>query len=350
MPQGGRMDIESLRQETPGCANRVHLNNAGAGLLSRRTLQTMTAHLELEAAIGGYEAAKQERSRIDATYAHIAELVGGRADEVALFDNSTHAWNAAFYSLAFQPGDRILTGRAEYGSNVLAYLQDAERTGAEIVVVPDDASGQTDTAALAGLIDERTKLVGVSHIPTSGGLVNPAAEIGRIARRPGVPFLLDATQSVGQFPVDVAASGATWSPPPAASFCGGHAARVSSGSGPKRSSTWTRPSNDIEAATWDGGRGFIWHEGARRFACWEMSYSNVLGLDAAVRPGPRPGHGSDRPTGRLTGRTPARAARRPARRQHLRPRPRPVRHRDREGPGGGHARMSRRRSRARGST
>ncbi|MFF9784248.1 aminotransferase class V-fold PLP-dependent enzyme [Streptomyces nigrescens] len=46
-------------------------------------------------------------------------------------------------------------------------------------------------------IDERTKLVGVSHVPTSGGLVNPVAEIGRITRAAGVPFLQEATQSVG---------------------------------------------------------------------------------------------------------------------------------------------------------
>ncbi|MGI3201499.1 hypothetical protein ACRJ4W_29950 [Streptomyces sp. GLT-R25] len=98
------MDIEEIRRETPGTANRVHLNNAGAALLSRRTLRTMTAHLELEAAIGGYEAADRERARIDATYANIARLVGGRPDEVALFDNSTHAWNAAFYSMNVRSG------------------------------------------------------------------------------------------------------------------------------------------------------------------------------------------------------------------------------------------------------
>ncbi|TPQ15665.1 aminotransferase class V-fold PLP-dependent enzyme [Streptomyces sporangiiformans] len=277
------MDIEALRRDTPGTANRIHLNNAGAGLLSRRTLEAMTAHLELEAAIGGYEAADQERDRIDATYAHIAQLVDGRPDEVALFDNSTHAWTAAFSSLTFKPGDRILTGRAEYGSNVLAYLQTAQRTGAEVVVVPNDASGQLDTAALAQLIDDRTKLVGVSHVPTGGGLVNPAAEIGRITRAAGVPFLLDATQSVGQFPVSVAELGCDMLTATGRKFL----------RGPRGTGfLWVRPealeylephSIEIATATWDGKRGFTWQGGARRFATWETSYANVLGLSAAVQ-------------------------------------------------------------------
>ncbi|QIY75509.1 aminotransferase class V-fold PLP-dependent enzyme [Streptomyces sp. RLB1-33] len=277
------MDIDALRQDTPGTANRVHLNNAGAGLLSRRTLEAMTSHLELEAAVGGYEAADQERDRINATRANVARLVGGQADEIALFDNSTHAWNAAFYSMTFKPGDRILTGRAEYGSSVLAYLQIAQRTGAEVVVVPDDESGQLDTTALADLIDERTKLVGVSHVPTSGGLINPAAEIGRITRAAGIPFLLDATQSVGQFPVDVSEIGCDMLTATGRKFL----------RGPRGTGLlWVRPEaleyldpcvTEIEAATWDGKRGFTWHDGARRFETWEVSYSNVLGLSAAVQ-------------------------------------------------------------------
>ncbi|MFI0819900.1 aminotransferase class V-fold PLP-dependent enzyme [Streptomyces sp. NPDC021098] len=277
------MDIEALRRDTPGTANRIHLNNAGAGLLSRRTIEAVTGHLELEAAIGGYEAAARERERIDATYGHIARLVGGRPDEVALFDNSTRAWNAAFYGMTFKPGDRILTGRAEYGSNVLAYLQIARRTGVEVVVVPNDASGQLDTAALADLIDERTRLVGVSHVPTSGGLVNPAAEIGRITRAAGVPFLLDATQSVGQFPVDVTDIGCDMLTATGRKFL----------RGPRGTGfLWVRPEaldylephvTDVAAAVWDGKRGFTWHDGARRFEAWETAYANVLGLSDAVQ-------------------------------------------------------------------
>jgi selenocysteine lyase/cysteine desulfurase len=198
----GVWTLISCGRRRPG-VYRIHLNNAGAALMSRSTLEAMTAHLRLEAEIGAYEAAAQAQEQIDVTYAALAQLVGGRSDEVALFDNSTHAWNAAFYSIPLGPGDRILTGRDEYGSSVLAYLQVARRSGAEIVVVPDDGDGQIDLGALTELVDERTKLIGLTWVPTSGGLVNPAAAVGRIARDAGVLYLLDATQAVGQFPVDV---------------------------------------------------------------------------------------------------------------------------------------------------
>ncbi|MGA7172127.1 MAG: aminotransferase class V-fold PLP-dependent enzyme [Candidatus Dormiibacterota bacterium] len=277
------LNVELLRAHTPGCAKRVHLNNAGAGLLSKQTLDTMIEHLRLEATVGGYEAEDLASNAIGLTYANIAELVGGQSDEIALFDNATHAWSAAFYSVAFKPGDRILTGRAEYGSNVLAYLQVAQRTGANVVVVPNDESGQIDTEILESLIDEHTRLIGVSHIPTGGGLINPVAKIGAIARAAGVPFLLDATQSVGQFPVNVQEIGCD-----ILSATGRKFLRGPRGTG----FLWVRtalldrlePSvAEIGSANWDGHRGFTWEAGARRFGTWEKNYVAVLGLSAAVR-------------------------------------------------------------------
>ncbi len=277
------LDVEALRAQTPGCSHRVHLNNAGAALLAQPTLDAMTGQLGREATIGGYEAENDAQEAIADVYAALAELLGGSSEEIALFDNATHAWNAAFYSVPLRPGDQILTGHAEYGSNVLAYWQAARRAGAEVVVVPNDEHGQIDLAELERLTGERTRLIGVSHVPTSGGLVQPVAEAGRIARGCGALFLLDATQSAGQFPVDVDAIGCDMLTGTGRKFL----------RGPRGTGfLWVRTSaldrldpfvTEIEAATWDGHQGFTWAPGARRFATWEHSYVNVLGLGAAVR-------------------------------------------------------------------
>jgi selenocysteine lyase/cysteine desulfurase len=276
------IDVDAARAQTPGVAHRIHFNNAGAGLLTQRTLDAMVGHLELEATIGGYEAEAARQPEIRAVYASLGRLLNARPDEIALFDNSTHAFNAAFYSLPMRAGDRILTCRAEYGSNVLAYFQRAQRDGVDVVVVPDDDSGQVDVDALADLIDERTRLIGISHVPTGGGLVNPAERIGAVARAAGMPFLLDATQSVGQLELDVRAVGADFVTGTGRKFLRGPRGIGFLWVGTESLDLLDPFVNEIEASTWDGARGYRWHDGAQRLETWERSYSNVLGLGAAV--------------------------------------------------------------------
>jgi selenocysteine lyase/cysteine desulfurase len=277
------IDVTAMRALTPGCAQRVHLNNAGAGLLSEPTLTAITDHLRLEAEIGGYEAAARAQAAIDATYQALARLVGGRPEQIALFDNATHAWNAAFYSVPFRPGDRILTGRWEYGSNFLAFLQMAQRTGAEIVLVPDDERGQLDVDALEARLDDRTRVVNVVHMPTSGGLVNPAEEVGRVLADTDALFILDATQTVGQLPIDVTRIGCDLLTGAGRKFL----------RGPRGTGfLWVSDVAldqlepyvaEIRSATWDGARGFNWAPAARRFETWENSYANLIGLGTAVQ-------------------------------------------------------------------
>jgi selenocysteine lyase/cysteine desulfurase len=164
-------------------------------------------YLQQEEQTGGYETAQAEQAQLDNFYHATARLLGCDPDEIAFVENATRAWDMAFYSLRFAPGDRILTTVAEYGSNVIAYLQQAQRFGVEVVFVPNDSAGQLDTSALASMIDDRVKLISISYIPTGGGLVNPAHAVGAIARAAGVPFLLDACQAAGQLPLDVHAIG-----------------------------------------------------------------------------------------------------------------------------------------------
>jgi selenocysteine lyase/cysteine desulfurase len=202
-----RLDLDRLRAETPGTRNVIHLNNCGAALMPLPALEAMQRHLILEAEIGGYEAADARKAECEAVYTSVARLIGAQPNEIALVENATIAWDMAFYSLQFGPGDRILTAQAEYGANYVAYLQVAKRTGAVVEVIPNNAAGETDPAALEAMIDDRVKLVSITWIPTNGGLINPAAEIGKIARRHGIPYLLDACQAAGQVPIDVRALG-----------------------------------------------------------------------------------------------------------------------------------------------
>jgi len=279
-----QIDVAKARAETSGCEGVVHLNNAGSSLMPDVVLQTVIEHLELEARIGGYEAAASEHDRVEATYDSVARLLGCSRGEVAIVENATRAWDMAFYSLAasFAPGDRILTCRSEYSSNYISFLQVARRTGVEIVPVPDDESGQIDLAALARAIDRRAKLIAISHIPTQGGLVQPAAAIGRLARQAGIPYLLDACQSVGQMPVDVEVIGCDF-----LSATGRKYLRGPRGTGflyARRSACDALEPVflDNHAARWTGADRYEVVPDALRFENWEKPYAAILGLAAAI--------------------------------------------------------------------
>lgn len=276
------IDLARLRAETDACDQILHFNNAGAALSPRPVVDTVIAHLRHEAEIGGYEAEQAAAGRLDQVYRSIAAMLNAAETEIALVENATRAWDMAFYALRFQPGDRILTARAEYASNYLAFLQVARRTGAEIVTIPCDEDGAVSLPALEQLIDKRVRLIAVTHVPTNGGLVNPAEGIGRLARAAGVPFLLDACQSVGQMPIDVAAIGCDM-----LSATGRKYLRGPRGTGflYVRRALLERlepPFLDLHAATWTAPDTYEIRPDARRFENWESYVAGRLGLGAAV--------------------------------------------------------------------
>jgi selenocysteine lyase/cysteine desulfurase len=276
------LDIARLRADTPGVTGVLHFDNAGAALMPTPVHRAVIDHLDLEMSVGGYAAAARREGDWRRFYEVAARLVGGRPEEIAFVENATRSWDMAFYGLAFQPGDRILTARCEYASNAIAFLQTARRTGVSIEAVPNDASGALDVAALERMIDDKVRLIAVTHVPTNGGLVSPAEAIGAVARRHGLPFLLDACQSVGQMPIDVQRIGCTM-----LSATGRKYLRGPRGTG----FLWVArdwierlepPMLDLHAASWVALNRYEMAADARRFENWERSYAGKLGLVAAI--------------------------------------------------------------------
>ncbi len=280
------LDVAAARRDTPGTRNVVHLNNAGAALPPVPVTEAVITHLRREASMGGYEAARAAAGQVQNAYRSIARLLGAGEDEIAIVENATRAWDMAFYGLTFSPGDRILTAKAEYASNVIAMLQLARRTGAVIEVVENDPSGQLSVADLRRRLADDTagpvKLVAITHVPTQGGLVNPAEEVGAATREAGVLYLLDACQSAGQLRLDVEKLGCDM-----LAATGRKYLRGPRGTGflyVRRSiiEHIEPPFLDLHAATWTAPDRYEIRGDARRFENWETSYAGKIGLGVAV--------------------------------------------------------------------
>lgn len=275
-------DIRRLRADTPGCAEVAHFNNAGSSLPPAPVVETQVRYLHRESLIGGYEAQEEAQARLDVVYAAAAELVGGSGpDEIALFENATRAFDMALYGVPLEPGDVLLTSTAEYHSMFVTYLHRARR-GVRVEVIPPDATGQLDVGALRKRLDGRVRLIAMTHMPTNGGLVQPAEAVGEVAREAGVFFLLDATQTVGQMPLDVRRLGC-------------HALAGTSRKflrGPRGvgflwvAREWLPrlepPLMEGHAAEWVEPDRYVIRPDAKRFEVWESNVAARLGFGAAI--------------------------------------------------------------------
>lgn len=277
--------IDKWRQDTPGCAARVHLNNAGASLTPRPVHGAVTAHLRLEDELGGYEAFEAKSADIRQAYSDVGRLLGTGPGNIAFTQNSTLAFAQALEAFDFAPGDSILTSRSDYASNQIMYLSLARRRGVEVVRAPDAAEGGIDPAAVRSLVARRRPtLVALTWVPTNSGLVQPVEAVGETCEAAEIPYLVDACQAVGQIPVSVTRLRCDYLAGTARKFVRGPRGigflfvsdrAIASGAHPLLV--------DMHGATWTDPDTFALTPDARRFESWEMSGALLLGLGAAAR-------------------------------------------------------------------
>ncbi len=285
------LDLQALRGDTPGIARGIHLNHAGASLPPAAVHQAIQDHLALEIAMGGYEAEAAAQEEIAAAYSAMETLLGATPGSVAFVENATVAFSQALSAIRFRPGDVLLTTRHDYVSNQLMAMSLAERLGVEVVHAPDAPEGGVDTTAMIELMHRRRpRLVTMTHIPTNSGLVQDPVPVAEAAKARGIPFLLDACQSVGQMEVHVERIPATFISGTARKFLRGPRGAGFLWIDPDALDAGISPLfPDLRGADWLGDG--LWQPApdARRFENWEFSWALVLGMGAAAREATRLG-------------------------------------------------------------
>jgi len=276
-------EIQALRAATPGTREYIHFNNAGCSMPPESTLDTVIRYLREEALNGGYETEAKYAAQLRDVYTLIGKLINADPNEIAIVENASTGWHLAFNGIDFQPGDEVITSEMEYVTGHLGFLNVKKTRDIRVTVIPNDAHGNFDLAALGNAINPKTRLIAITHIPSTAGNILPVEAIGRVARRHNILYLVDACQSVGQLPLDVEAIGCDM-----LAVTGRKYLRAPRGTGfvYVRKNVWDKlrlffiDGHSVTSVTRDS---FKLLDNARRFELYEKNRALVLGLGAAVQ-------------------------------------------------------------------
>lgn len=277
--------LETWRKDTPGTENYIHLNNAGASLMPSTVIHAIKQHIDLEAEMGGYEAAALKAKEVSAFYEHTAQLFGTKSRNIAFTANATDAYNRALSAIDFKAGDIILTSSNDYVSNFVAFLSLHKRLGIQIKIVDNQSSGEIDLDALKRDIEKyHPVLFSLTHIPTNSGLIQPVQEAGQICRTYDLLYLVDGCQSAGQLDVNLSEINCDFYSATFRKFL-----RGPRGAGFLYVSDRMLNQDryplflDMRGADWVKEGEFSLHHNATRFEDWENSYAVMFGASAAIQ-------------------------------------------------------------------
>ncbi len=277
-------DIERYRAETPGVGHRIHLNNAGAALMPAPVLAAAQAHLQLEAEIGGYEAAAQQRAEARRFYGAVGQLLNVPAQRVAWSGSATQAYNTALSALPWEKGDVLVTTADDYVSNQIAFLQLGRRYGVKVLRAGRLPGGGVDPAQVEELASKhKAKAVAVTHVPTNSGLVQDVVAVGQVCRALGVWYLVDACQSVGQMPVDAEEIGCDFLSATFRKFLRGPRGAGFLCVSDRALEAGLEPLfMDLHSASWEAADEYAARSSAARFETWERPHALVLAAACAA--------------------------------------------------------------------
>jgi selenocysteine lyase/cysteine desulfurase len=278
------IDKIQYRNHTPYIDDHLFFNNAGSSIPTVRTLEAIKDYLDLEAKHGGYEIMMSD-PRISETYKSLATLLNCKVENLAMAESATLAFNNALSSIPFAKGDHVLTLYTDYTSNFILYNFLRERHGVKIIICDNNQDGDVDLEDLELKINNHhVKLVSVSHIPTNSGITHDVVAIGKICRKYGVYYAVDACQSVGQMPVDVQTINCDILAFTARKFVRGPRGIGSTYLSDRFLNLNFKPiMMDGNGASWTDTYEFTPSHTAKRYEPFERSYAGVVGLGEALK-------------------------------------------------------------------
>ncbi len=211
-----KWNVEKIRKDFPVLSQTVngkplvYLDNGASSQVPQSVIDRGAKYLAEEHSNvhrGVHYLSQHATTAYEAAREKVKRFINAKETKECIFvRGTTEAINLVAYSYGRKfigEGDEILVSQMEHHSNIIPWQMVAEEKGAKIVVIPINENGELIIDEYENLLNERTKMVAVTHVSNSLGTINPIKEMIETAHKFGVPVCVDAAQSVPHFPVDV---------------------------------------------------------------------------------------------------------------------------------------------------
>ena len=198
------MFLDKWRTEFPVTQSYVYMNHAGVAPLSNRVRNAMIGFAE-DATVNGAVNVESWVETIESCRSVAAQLINADATEIAFMKNTTQGILIAANGIDWRAGDNVVTTAIEFPANVYPWWSLKERYGVETRMVPE-REGRIYLEDIVAALDERTRVVTISHVEFASGFRNDIKSIGEMCRERDIWFVVDAIQSLGAIEVDVKSS------------------------------------------------------------------------------------------------------------------------------------------------
>lgn len=212
-------DWTAIHREFPAAGRVAYLDASATGLMPRVAQEALAAYhagIPFNAGVrlsptvfyGGIgEEADAVTARVADARETVARALHTAPADIAFTKNGTEGMTAVADGLPWQAGDQVLISEVEHQSGALPWVRLAEERGVELVWIPADGAGRVDARDVEQRIGSRTRAIVLIHVSSLFGTIEPVEPVGALARARGLTFVVDAAQSAGRIPVDVARIG-----------------------------------------------------------------------------------------------------------------------------------------------